>query len=264
MKKILICLMLIVLSATTAFGAAASKNKSSKAIDIEMETKDGFVITAKLYTPPKKNKKYPLVVLLHSLGYSSKYWGSIPTDFQKAGLAVLAVDFRGHGTSVNDTKFRKYNWIYMPKTTYSHYPQDVLDLLVYVNDNYKNVAVNHLAFIGADIGANTAILASQKLKTNPVAMVLICPTEKFKGLYTPIAIANLGKTPILFVYSGKDSYSKGQTAYLKRFVQGAYGEKVFPNGGFGMLMLKLNKGMDITLTNWVVSQFNASFTAPKK
>lgn len=256
--------MLIVLSATAAFGAVASKNKSSKAIDIEMETKDGFVVTAKLYTPSKKHKKYPLVVLLHSLGYSSKYWGSIPTDFQKAGLAVLAIDFRGHGASVNDKNFRKYNWIYMSKKTYSSYPQDVLDMLVYINDNYKNVAVNHIAFIGADIGANTAVLVSQKLKTKPVAMVLISPTEKFKGLYTPIAIADLGATPILFVYSARDKYSKSQTAYLKRFVQGRYGEKVFPNGGFGMLMLKLNKGMDLTLANWVVSQFNETFSSPKK
>lgn len=264
MKKILICLMLIVLSATGAFAAVASKSKSSTVTDIQMETKDGFVINAKLYVPKKKHKKYPLVVLLHSLGYSSKYWGNIPNDFEKAGLAVLAIDFRGHGASINDTNFKKYNWIYMSKTTYSHYPQDVLDMLVYVNDNYKNIAVNHIAFIGADIGANTAILAADKLKTKPVAMVLISPMVKFKGLYTPIALADLGSTPILFVYSEKDRYSKNQTKYLRRFVQGLCGEKVYPNGGIGMLMLKLNKGMDVNLTNWIVIQFNNTFTAPSK
>lgn len=251
-------LALCMLTVTFSYAAGVSKKASKEGTDIEFETKDGFLLHGMLYLPKEKRSKYPLVLLLHSLGYSSKYWENIPPKLTNAGFAVLTVDFRGHGASIYDKNFRKKNWMYMSDKSYLKYPDDILSFLVYLNDNYKNVSVSHMAIVGADIGANTAILVSDKLKIKPEALVLISPSIKFKDLYTPIALANLGSTPIMVDISGKDLYSKSQANYLKRFAQGEFDIKTYPNGGIGMLMLKVNPGMDTDIVAFVVQKFNAS------
>ncbi len=261
-----VLLLLVTFGVFTALcsGAAGVSKKSSKtAVEIEFETKDGFILHGSLSLPTDKRAKYPLVVLMHSVGYSSKYWQDLPSNFLKAGFAVASVDFRGHGRSIYDAKFRKKNWIYMSEKTFLKYPSDILALLDYVGENYKNIAVNHVVLVGADIGANTAILTADKMKVKPQAMVLFSPSTKFKGLYTPIALANLGYTPIFTVVSNKDQFSKSQAVYLKRFSQGEFTVKTYPNGGAGMLMLKVNPGMSIDVVNWVVKRMNEAASKKK-
>ncbi len=262
-RIILSCFLILVLgfnSITTVYAAGVSKKSSKADVEIEFETKDGFLIHGKLSLPKEKRAKYPLVVLLHSIGYSSKYWGNMPTLFNQAGFAVLAVDFRGHGASIYDKNFRKKHWLYMSDKSYMDYPTDILSLLVYVSENYKNVSATNFAIIGADIGANTAVLVADKLKVKPAAMVLISPSTKFKGLYIPIALANLGSTPIFVGVSSKDEYSIKQVNYIKRFAQGKFEVKSYPHGGIGMLMLKVNPSMSVDIVNWVVKQYNAKAT----
>lgn len=259
---VVVFLILCITTVTCSYAAGVSK-KAAKDIDIEFETKDGFLLHGKLAFPKEKRAKFPLVVLLHSIGYSSKYWGTMQTQFTQAGFAVLAIDFRGHGASIFDTNFRKKNWMYMSDKSYLEYPSDILSFIVYVNDNYKNVSVSHMGIVGADIGANTAILVSDKLKVKPKALVLISPSIKFKELYTPIALANLGSTPIFVAVSAKDDYSKKQAVYLKRFAQGKFVIKQYANGGIGMLMLKVNSGMGTDIVANVVQQFNASAVSKK-
>lgn len=264
MKKILIFLVVCILTTSCAFGAAVSKKVSKAAIDLEFETKDGFLLTSKLYLPSEKRKKYPLVVLMHSIGYSSSYWLDMQAKYNQAGFAVLAVDFRGHGKSIYTASFKKTHWLYMSDKVFMKYPDDILDLLVYVSENYKNISASNLVFVGSDIGANTAILAAKKLKTKPAALVLISPSEKFKGLYTPIALADLGNTPILVVVSKKDRYSNNQAYYLKKFAQGKYEMKIYPYGGVGMLLLKVNPHATLDIVNWTVNQFNSKVGQVKK
>ena len=86
----------------------------------------------------------------------------------------------------------------------------------------------------------------------PSCIVLISPTKSFKGLYTPLAIANIGSVPILAMASVRDRYSYNETLYLKRFAQGDYEVKTYPSGGMGMLMLKANPNMSSDIVNWVM------------
>ncbi|MDD3238149.1 MAG: alpha/beta fold hydrolase [Candidatus Gastranaerophilales bacterium] len=264
MKKFIIFIVVCIFTTSCAFGAALSKKVSKASIDLEVETKDGFLLTSKLYMPKEKRKKYPLVVLLHSLGYSSAYWIDLQSKFNQAGFAVLEMDFRGHGKSIYTANFRKTNWRYMSEKTYKKYPSDVCDVLLYVSENYKNISVSNMAIVGADIGANTAILASSKLKTKPIALVLISPSAKFKGLYTPIILADIGNVPICVPLSAKDRYSQTQAYYLKRFAQGPYYIKTYPYGGIGMLILKVNKGITTDIVNWTVQEFNSKLKVKHK
>ena len=102
-KRILAILLVLVLITPMSSYAAAKKKKVSY-VNLTYETDDNFVIKSKLYYPNQKAAVYPVVVFLHSIGYSSEYWGNITQDFLKSGIAVLAIDLRGHGQSVYDSE----------------------------------------------------------------------------------------------------------------------------------------------------------------
>lgn len=256
MKKVLILIIaLLLLAPTTSFAATAKKNKVGY-VGITYETRDSFVIKSKLFYPAKSEPVYPVVVLLHSIGYSSDYWGSLVKQFVDSGAAVLVVDLRGHGQSMYDSNFKIRSWQYYTKKTFEKYPSDIADILRYVASNYKNISTTKYAIVGADIGANTAILAAEKMGNKPAAMVLLSPTREFKGLYTPISMTNIGPMPILSMVSVRDPHSTKESQALKKFAQGTFDIKMYPAGGMGMLMLKANPSMSTDIVNWVMPKIN--------
>ena len=168
-----------------------------------------------------------------------------------SGYATIALDLRGHGKSIYDTSFHKKNWIYFNTKTYQKFPNDVILTLKQIQEQEKIVNLNNMAIVGADIGANTAILVSKELKQKPKTLVLISPTTTFKGLYTPIALTELNM-PILTMTSTKDLFSIQEQKKLAKFSQGGFYAQNYPNGGMGMLMLKVNPSMSADITKWII------------
>lgn len=249
MKKLLILFITLLLAATTSI-AAEVKNKVGY-VSITYETKDNFVIKSKLFYPREKKNVYPAVVMLHSIAYSSEYWEQLTKDFVNQDIAVLLIDLRGHGQSVYDSNFKIRHWRNYTDKTFAKYPNDIYEILSYIAMNYKNISTSNYVIIGADIGANTAILAAEKMPNKPKALVLMSPTRIYKGLYTPIAMTNLGSMPILSMVSKSDRYSYNETMELKKFAQGVFDIKTYPSGGMGMLMLKVNPSMSKDIIDWV-------------
>lgn len=252
MKKFVIFFIITAFLLVPA-GANAAPKKQKSTLTLTYETKDSFIIKSKILYPKVKKTTYPVVILLHSLGYSSSYWTSLPKLLNDKGYAVLLVDLRGHGQSLYDSNFRIHYWTKYSDLQFSKYPTDVIELISYVLYAYKNISAQDYVIVGADIGANTAILAAEKMKVKPKGIVLISASLKFKGLYTPIAMTNLGSTPIMAIASKRDNYSFNQISELKKFAQGKYDEKIYPIGGAGMLMLKANPSMASDIANWIGS-----------
>ncbi len=248
-KLLVICLVLIFSVPAVAYAAA---KKKVGYVNLTYETDDNFVIKSKLYYPKQKAKVYPVVVFLHSIGYSSDYWGDLVNNFVDSGVAALVIDLRGHGQSVYDSDFRIRSWRYYSNKQYAIYPKDVTDILKYLASNYKDISTTKYAIVGADIGANTAVLVSEKMVNKPKALVLMSPTSTFKGLYIPISMTNLGNIPIMTIASAKDNYSKKEANTLKKFAQSEYNLKIYPQGGMGMMMLKANPSMSKDIVNWVM------------
>lgn len=248
-KLLVICLVLIFSVPAVAYAAA---KKKVGYVNLTYETDDNFVIKSKLYYPKQKAKVYPVVVFLHSIGYSSDYWGDLVNNFVDSGVAALVIDLRGHGQSVYDSNFRIRSWRYYSNKQYAIYPKDVTDILKYLASNYKDISTTKYAIVGADIGANTAVLVSEKMVNKPKALVLMSPTSTFKGLYIPISMTNLGNIPIMTIASAKDNYSKKEANTLKKFAQSEYNLKIYPQGGMGMMMLKANPSMSKDIVNWVM------------
>ena len=250
MKKIVLIILAILIFVPANAFAAAKKSASTL---ITYETKDNFVIKSKLLYPKEQKASYPLVIMLHSLGYSSTYWTTVPQKFLDNGAAVLLIDLRGHGGSSYDTNFKIQSWIKYTDKQFARYPQDVVDVMTYVLTNYTNLNQHNYAVIGADIGANTAILATEKIKVKPRCLVLISASRNFKGLYTPISFTNSSMRPVLAIASQRDPYSMKELYELKKFSQNRYDVKTYPHGGTGMLMLKVNPTMSDDIVNWISS-----------
>ena len=263
MKKILILLVIIFLALTPLFfnmGYAADKNENKgikvKTAEIEYETADKFLISATLTYPKEKGKIYPVIILLHSIGMSSKDWGTLPQQFNEAGFAVLSVDLRGHGKSVYNINLDKKYWQHMSLKAFAKYPKDVAGLMEYVQQQHKNVSFANYAIVGADIGANTAVLAAQKMKIKPFALVLISPQTSFKDLYIPVALADLISTDVLFIYSKKDIKTVNEVRTLKRFAQEKVLDMPCESGGSGMTLIKTSPKSAIEIVNWCVAECN--------
>lgn len=256
MKRIFLIFCAAIFFAASLFcmGAEAAPKKKVGYVNLTYETKDSFMIKSKLFYPAKEESVYPVVILLHSLGYSGEYWGGLVKSFIDSGVAVLVVDLRGHGTSVYDSNFRIKSWRYYTEKTFEKYPNDVAEILRYLASNYKNISTTKYAIVGADIGANTAILSAEKLYSKPSCLVLISPSRNFKNLYTPISLSNIGEMPILSMASVSDRFSYNEVQMLKRFAQGEYEIKTYPSGGMGMLMLKANPSMTTDIVNWVLAK----------
>lgn len=244
-----ISVYILTIFALTVFTQSAQCKVIKK--DIEIQTKDSRIIKAKfIFENSNAKKKYPVVVLLHSIGYSSLDWGGLIPSLNNTGYAVLAIDLRGHGQSVYDKTFHKKSWTYFTNKTYQKFPSDVNEILKQTQTQIKMADMTNFAIIGADIGANTAILAAKDMKIKPKTIILISPTENFKGMYIPVAMTEL-EMPILSMTSTKDRYCLQAQKKLARFSQGGFYAQNYPNGGMGMLMIKVNPSMSKDITNWI-------------
>ena len=247
MKRIILILTFFLLFLNPVLAASVVKK------DISVQSVDGFSIKAVLeYPKVKKQKEFSTVVLLHSLGYSSEWWETLPDELLESGYAVLRIDLRGHGRSVYNSKLVRTSWKSMTNSAYAKYPDDVVKVIDYVKtENTKKIFFNNYAIVGADIGTSTAVLAADKISYKPKTIVMLSPVVKTKGLFIPVKMANLNNIDILAI-NGTDDVSGAESAeYLKKFAQAAFMTYTSEAKSTGMIMLKNDTSLAKIITSWI-------------
>ena len=249
MKRIIFILTLFLLFINTAVFAA----QTTVTKEITATASDGFTLKGYLEYPKIKNQKeFKTVVLLHSLGYSSDWWGSLPKDLLNQGYAVLRIDLRGHGKSVYNAKLVRTSWASLTNNAYAKYPDDVIKVIEQVkSENSKKVFFNNWAIVGSDIGASTAILASDKIGYKPKTLVLLSPVVQTKGLYVPVVLANLNKIDVFSISGTNDISGHNAQDYLKKFAQSTFATYTSDARSSGMLMLKNDASLPRVITSWI-------------
>ena len=220
--------------------------------DYKIVTQDKFTICATLTYPKTKGvTDFSTVVLLHSLGYNSEWWGSLPNDLLERGYAVLTVDLRGHGKSVYNSKLARVSWSGLTNKAYAKYPNDVITVLNYIKKENKKTFFNNWAFVGADIGASTAVLVANKIEYKPQTIVMLSPVVNAKTLYIPVKLAELDNIDILSVTGKNDTLSKNADKYLKKFAQSNYAEYDSSSATTGMIMIKQDEILSQIICSWI-------------
>ena len=249
MKRIILILTLFLVLIN---GVVFAVQKTTKQ-ELTVPASDGFSIRAVLEYPKiKGQKEYSTVVLLHSLGYSSQWWETLPDDLLNQGYAVLSIDLRGHGKSVYNSKLVRTSWKSMTNAAFAKYPDDVVKVIEYVKkENSKKIFFNNWAIVGADIGASSAILAADKIGYKPKTIVLLSPVVETRGLYIPVSLAHLDNVDIFSISGTADLGSAEAEDYLKKFAQAAFVTYKSEARSMGMLMLKNDTSLAKIITAWV-------------
>ena len=234
----------------------AAQKYTKKAI--KAVSTDGFNISATLTYPKiKTQKEFRTVILLHSLGYSSDWWGDLPQLLLDKNYAVLAIDLRGHGKSIYDPSLERVSWKNLKNTAYAKYPDDVIAVINKVKEeNSKRIFFNNYAIVGADIGASTGVLASDKLKIRPKTIVMLSPVTETRGLYIPVSLAHLDNVDILAISGTDDVIAKEASDYLSKFAQAHFTEYTSESKTSGMLMLKNDESLADIVAEWVGEYLN--------
>jgi len=248
MKRLILILTFFLLILNPCFASVQVVQK-----DLTVSSVDGFSIKAKFEYPKVKNQKeFNTVVLLHSLGYSSDWWETLPEELLESGYAVLKIDLRGHGKSVFNKKLVKMSWKDMNNNAYAKYPDDVIKVIEQIkSENSKKVFFNNWAMVGSDIGASTAILVAEKISYKPKTIVLLSPVVQAKGLYVPVKLAHLAGVDFLSISGTNDFAGKEAEEYLQKFAQSGFARYTSKANANGMLMLKNDPPLAKIITSWI-------------
>ena len=255
MKRIiLIIITLFLFFINTSAQAAQSYIKK----DIRVRAKDGFNIAATFTYPKiKGQKEYGTVILLHSLGYNSQWWEDLPQLLLNKGYAVLAIDLRGHGNSVYNSRLAKISWKNLKNSGYAKYPDDIMAVIEEIKkENTSKAFFKNWAIVGADIGASAGVLAADKMDIHPKTILMISPVVESKGLYIPVSIAHLDGVDFLAILGTDDNISKDAYNYLKKFAQNQFLELTSESKTTGMMMLKNDEGLANFITEWISEYLN--------
>ena len=250
MKKIIITILtlFLIFINSDVFAASAVMKR-----DYRVLSNDGFAINAQLsYLKEKGKDEYGTVVLLHSKGYNSEWWETLPKLLIDKGYAVLTIDIRGHGKSVYNKKLSKVSWKSMTQTAYAKCPDDVINVIEYVkDDNSKKIFFDNWAIVGADLGASIGVIAADKLQIKPKTIVMLSPIVRTMGLYIPVSVAQLDNVDFLSLTGSNDYVSQEAEKYIRKFSQAGFTSYVSKSQTSGMLLLKQDKELSEVIAEWV-------------
>ena len=248
MKRLIIILTLFL----TVLNCSDAANVKTVTKDYKIVTQDGFSMTAKLEYPKVKSKKdFATVVFLHSLGYSSEWWGTLPDDLLDKGYAVVLIDLRGHGNSVYNSKLTRVSWTNMKNKAYAKYPTDVITVLDYIKAGNKRTFFNEWAFVGSDIGAATAVHVADTISYKPKTIVMLSPVVQSKGIFVPVKFAELNDIDVLAIAGKTDVNGFNTNNYLKKFAQSTFVEYISESKSTGMIMLKNDDSLSRVIVEWI-------------
>lgn len=164
----------------------------------------------------------PAVLLLHMYGRSRSDWQALTTRLQSAGLAVLAIDLRGHGETggTEDWDLARedvrcaYQWL----------------------DARPEVDPNRVATLGASLGANLSLwLGAQE--SGLAAILLLSPGFEYFRVRIEGLVEAYGVRPIFLAAAEDDPYSAETVRDLAAAAAGTADLIVYPEGGHGTDML---------------------------
>ncbi len=201
---------------------------------ITIATADGETLVGTFYPPP--DSPAAGVLLLHMLGHRKEDWAQFATRLQETGYGVLALDLRGHGESGGER-----NWTSMPDDVQRAWTTLVAQ---------PEVDRERTGIVGADIGANLALLAAGE-EAEVRAVVLLSPGLDYHGIRTEEAMTAYGARPLLVVASQEDTYAATSAQALVALAQGPAAITLYTNAGHGTDMFGPQPDLVDLLLSWL-------------
>jgi pimeloyl-ACP methyl ester carboxylesterase len=216
------------------------KEKIPEPVELNLTTSDG-VLLALTYYPSNHGREAIPIVLLHMSKGSRTDYKYLAVELQKQGFAVIAPDLRGHGDStkqkIGDTD-RTLNAAKLPIDQYLlMVDRDMYAVkeFLWEKNNAKELNLNKLCLIGAEMGASVAInftafdsmgygdsdrgpfYGPLQLGLFVKGLILLSPEVSFKGLpLTPLHEDLRKNLPVLILVGRDDSKSYGDAERVSK------------------------------------------------
>lgn len=200
MFKRLICLLLAVGLVSTFAQAAAAHDP----IRVEYTTTDGVKIVGDFWTPIKTTKTgAPLVILLHMYRSDRTAWHPQIVALEYAGFAIMSIDLRGHGESIEPAAMNLAARVQSRDATlFNAMHKDVAGAYEWVRSR-SDVDLSRIAIIGASVGCSVALdYAQRDLSVDTVA--LLSPGTTYLGVDSMAHIKDFGPRHVLLITSEEE------------------------------------------------------------
>ena len=195
-------LAVLLVSAVFAWAAPA------KVQPVTLTTEDGWSLAA-LYQPAT-DAENPTVILLHDLGKNKEAFTSFEKALTKEGIGYLALDLRGHGQSTGKGEYKTFARE-GENNPFNQMVKDGQAAVAFLET--KKVPLENIRLLGAGLGANVAVKASEKMPEIG-AVALISPGVNIRDVL-PVPALRAYKGAVLLAVSAGERKSFLETSILR-------------------------------------------------
>lgn len=196
-------------------------------LEMSVPARDGLILKGTLtYPETYAGAAFPLAVLAHQYPATRDSYAPLVSDLTESGVATLAFDLRGHGSSIISPKgplvvdtpegltmeaFGKAFMSSAGKVGFSHIENDILRVASWgANQNF--IDPGRLALVGASIGGSGVLLAANQIPNlRAVATLGAAGAPAIAGDAADRIRAGLerSKVPTLLASSREDPFDGG-------------------------------------------------------
>lgn len=214
---------------------------------IVLQTSDGVEIHADWYGV-KNASVHRVALLLHMMPATKESWTRLALALNARGVSVLAIDLRGHGAS---TKQGDVVLDYKTFADADHQAskQDVETALAWLKD--RAFEDDHIALVGASIGANLALRVMAERAGIRVG-ILLSPGMDYHGVKTDDAMKRLtGRQMALLCASDDDPESFSSVNTLNDLNRTHSFRLLLDHAGHGTAMFENDPAFLSQMTEWI-------------
>lgn len=221
-----------------------------------LKTRDQYNVAAWYFGPkvPKvKGAQAPAILLLHMRGKDKSSWGALPAKLVDEGFAVLSIDLRGHGETL-DPQGRSLPLNSLDDSDYQNMLFDVAAGHDYLAQQ-SGVDPERLGIIGASIGANLGLMYCSKDR-RVRTVVALSPGVNYKSLEPLPAMDGVDKRAIYLVASSDDlpSVEACEKLAASGNQEGVKSVRMFEGSAHGTDLFSAHKGFDDTIVGgWLLN-----------
>lgn len=188
-------------------------------IRVAFQTNDDWQIVGDFYRPEKRKDNTPAALLLLHMYESNRHaWERLVPTALEAGMAVFAIDLRGHGESTSFKGERRTAGSFNPGPDFQNMSKDIAGALNILSTSFSTPK-ERVVLVGAGMGANLALIYAADNKEIP-AVALISPGIVEKGLVLTESAAKYGARPSLIIAAGENEFNVRSMEELARRMVG--------------------------------------------
>ena len=207
---------------------------------LTVRAEDGVSIAAEL-RPASTGGPAPGVILVHMLTRTHEDWQVLAGRLSDAGLAVLAIDLRGHGSSGTGAA---------PADPGDMNPsvRDVRAARVFLSGR-PDICSGRIGIAGAQIGANLAVVEAA---SDPLvrSLALLSPGVEYRRVRADAAMRKYNERPALILASTEDAYASRSARELSTLGAGIRDFRLLTGAGHGTTMLARQPDLIGMLVDW--------------